>query len=76
MECDPCGFAPPSYIYRYDNASYHLSYMDDQGYRDLGAGGLTSKTSISIGWSRDWDQLPVLRRFSFAPHVNPPKAKC
>ena len=74
-ECDPCNFAPPFYIYRYDNASYHLSYMDDQGYRDLGAGGFPSKTSISIGWSRKWDQLPVLRRFSFAPHVNPTDGK-
>ena len=70
-ECDPCEFAPPFYIYRYDNASYHLSYMDDQGYRELGEGGFPSKTGIPIGWSREWDQLPVIRRFAFAPHVNP-----
>ena len=31
--CDPCCFAKPFYVYRYDNNSYHLSYMDDQGYR-------------------------------------------
>lgn len=49
----------------------HLSYMDDQGYRELGEGGFPSKTGISIGWSREWDQLPVIRRFAFAPHVNP-----
>lgn len=70
-QCDPCEFAPPFYIYRYDNDSYHLSYMDDVGYRELVRGGFPSKTSISVGWSRQWDKLPVLRRYSLAPHVNP-----
>jgi hypothetical protein len=74
-QCDPCEFASPFYIYRYDNGSYHLSYMDDSGYRELGLGGFPSKTSISVGWSREWDKLPVLRRFSFAPHVNPSDGK-
>jgi hypothetical protein len=74
-QCDPCEFASPFYIYRYDNGSYHLSYMDDSGYQELGLGGFPSKTSIPVGWSHEWDKLPVLRRFSFAPHVNPSNGK-
>jgi len=70
-QCDPCEFAPPFYIYRYDNSSYHLSYMDDHGYRELGVRDSSSKATIPIRWSREWDKLPVLRRYSFAPHVNP-----
>lgn len=72
---DPSGFAEPFYLYRYDNESYHLSYMDDSGYRSLGQGEFPSRTSISVGWRRQWDKLPVLRRFSFAPHVNPHDGK-
>ena len=71
-EIDPCTLADPFYVYRYDNNSYHLSYLDDQGYRELGNGNeCKSPTTIPIGWSRDWDKLPVIRRFTFAPHVNP-----
>ena len=71
-ECDPCKFADPFYVYRIDNNSYHLSYMDDRGYRDLGGKTDQSQpTKIPIGWSRDWDRLPVIRRFAFGPHVNP-----
>jgi hypothetical protein len=73
--CDPSGLAEPFYLYRYENESYHLSYMDDSGYRSLGQGGFPSRTSISVGWKRPWDKLPVLRRFSFAPHVNPSDGK-
>ena len=67
--CDPCSFAEPFYIYRYDNSSYHLSYMDDSGYRSLGEGDV-SKCQVQVGWLRDYDRLPVKRRFTFAPHVN------
>lgn len=70
-EIDPCAFAPPFYVYRYDNASYHLSYMDDQGYRDLGNGTDRTREPIAVGWSRDWANLPIIRRFTFGPHVNP-----
>ena len=71
-EIDPCTFAEPFYVYRYDNNSYHLSYLDDRGYRELGSNNeRKSSTTIPIGWSRDWDKLPVIRRFTFAPHVNP-----
>ncbi|HMF15365.1 MAG TPA: hypothetical protein VKE94_23785 [Gemmataceae bacterium] len=69
-KCDPCEFAPPFFIYVYENGSYHVSFMDDEAYQELGSGGCPGQTSLSIGWSRDWDQLPVLRRFSFAPHVD------
>lgn len=70
-EIDPCTFAPPFYVYRYDNASYHLSYMDDQGYRDLGNGTDRTREPIAVSWSRDWANLPIIRRFTFGPHVNP-----
>jgi hypothetical protein len=68
--CDPCSFATPFYIYRYDNGSYHVSYMDDGAYKDLGSRKI-EKTAVQIGWPRDFDKLPVIRRYSFAPHVNP-----
>ena len=70
-EIDPCTFAPPFYVYRYDNASYHLSYMDDRGYRDLGSDRQQNREPIAVGWSQDWASLPVIRRFTFGPHVNP-----
>ena len=59
------------YIYRYDNCSYHLSYMDDAGYQALGQHADDGKATISIGWPSDYTTLPVIRRFTFAPHVNP-----
>ncbi len=66
---DPCEHHEPFYIYRYDNSSYHLSYMDDAGYRSLGDGSVT-KTQVQPGWFRDFASLPVRRRFVFAPHVD------
>ena len=68
---DPCEHHEPFYIYRYDNCSYHLSYMDDAGYRELGQHADDGKATISIGWPSDYTKLPVIRRFTFAPHVNP-----
>ena len=65
---DPCEHHAPFYIYRYDNSSYHLSYMDDAGYRSLGDGSVT-KTQVQPGWFRDFASLPVRRRFVFAHHV-------
>ena len=67
--CDPCTFARPFYIYRYDNNSYHLSYMDDAGYRSLGDGAV-SKSQVQPGWFRDFSSMPVRQRFVFAPHAN------
>lgn len=69
--CDPCEDHEPFYIYRYDNCSYHLSYMDDAGYRELGQHADDGKATVSIGWPSDYTMLPVIRRFTFAPHVNP-----
>ncbi|MCA9175168.1 MAG: glycosyltransferase family 2 protein, partial [Planctomycetales bacterium] len=68
---DPCEHHQPFYIYRYDNCSYHLSYMDDAGYREIGQHADDGKATISIGWPSDYTALPVIRRFTFAPHVNP-----
>jgi hypothetical protein len=45
--------------------------MDDAAYRELGSGEASSRATVAIGWSRKWDKLPVIRRFTFAPHVNP-----
>ena len=67
--CDPCSFARPFYIYRYDNNSYHLSYMDDAGYRSLGDGAV-SKSQVQPGWFRDFSSMPVRERFVFAPNAN------
>ena len=68
---DPCEDHEPFYIYRYDNCSYHLSYMDDAGYRELGQNADDGKSTIHVGWPSDYTKLPVVRRFTFAPHVNP-----
>lgn len=68
---DPCEQHDPFYIYRYDNCSYHLSYMDDAGYLELGSGANQAKATFSIGWPSDYTTLPVIRRFTFAPHVAP-----
>ena len=53
---DPSGFAGPFYLYRYENESYHLSYMDDSGCRRLRQDSFPSRTSISVGWKRQWDK--------------------
>ena len=68
--CDPCSFAEPFYLYRYDNSSYHVSYLDDAGYRSLGDAEL-NRCQVQVGWLRDYDRLPVKRRYTFAPHVHP-----
>ena len=70
-ELDPCRLADPFYLYRYDNSSYHLSYMDDSGYRQLASKPPVFHESVVPHWSKDWSSLPILRRFTFAPHVNP-----
>jgi len=69
-QCDPSRLAPPFYIYRYDNSSYHLSYMDDRGYNRLADRPKAPATSLTVGWPRDYAKLPVIRRYSFAPHVS------
>jgi len=69
-QCDPSEFAPPFYVYRYDNASYHLSYMDDRGYERLGGKQVRAKPTIPVGWPKDYTKLPVIRRYAFGPHVS------
>ena len=56
--CDPSSFAEPFYLYRYENESYHLSYMDNSGYRSLGQDSFPSRTSITVGCKRQWDKPP------------------
>ncbi len=69
-QCDPCRHAQPFYIYRYDYGSYHLSYMDDRGYERLADRPKAPATNLTVGWPRDNTKLPVIRRYSFAPHVS------
>jgi glycosyltransferase involved in cell wall biosynthesis len=69
-QCDPSRLAPPFYIYRYDNSSFHLSLLDDRGYERLGDRTNIGKASLTVGWPRDYAKLPVIRRYSFAPHVS------
>jgi glycosyltransferase involved in cell wall biosynthesis len=68
--CDPCEFARPFYHYRVDTGSYHLSYLDDAGYRDLGRKTTKGKHKLQPGWPKDFTRLPVVRRFTAAPHVS------
>lgn len=68
--CDPCEQHDPFYIYRYDNCSYHLSYMDGAGYQELARDHDQAKATFSIGWPSDYTALPIIRRFRFAPHVS------
>jgi hypothetical protein len=68
-EADPCKPAPPFYIYRVNNGSYHLSHMGDRGYQEL-ARTAGQKETISVGWPRDYSAMPTVKRFAFAPHVS------
>ena len=68
--CDPCEFARPFYHYRTDTGSYHVSYLDDAGYRDLGKQTITGKHKPQPGWPKDFTKLPVVKRFTMAPHVS------
>lgn len=66
---DPCELHPTFYVYRNDNASYHLSWMDDGGYDALG-GQQPTKETISVGLPRDYSTVPVVRRYAMGPHVS------
>ena len=68
--CDPCDITRPFYHYRVDTGSYHLSYLNDAGYRDLGKKSTTGKHKLQSGWPRDFAKLPVVKRFTAAPHVS------
>ncbi|MFO0804416.1 MAG: glycosyltransferase family A protein [Gemmataceae bacterium] len=69
-ECDPCAFAAPFYHYRTDTGSYHLSFLDDAGYRGLGQNTRKGKAKVQPAWPRDFANVPVIKRFTFAPHVS------
>jgi hypothetical protein len=73
-KCDPSLFAPPFYIYRVNNSSYHVSFLDDRGYVALGS-RKPPKSTVRPGWPREYDKLPVVRRYTFAPHVHPREGK-
>ncbi|WP_425619233.1 glycosyltransferase [Anatilimnocola sp. NA78] len=64
--CDPGEFGSPFYLYRVHNNSYHVSYLDDQAYRNLEVAH-TAQQPLKIGWQRAYDQMPVRRRYAFAP---------
>ena len=68
--CDPCDIARPFYHYRVDTGSYHLSYLDDAGYRELGKKTTKGKHKLQPGWPKDFTKLPVVKRFTTAPHVS------
>ncbi|MBX3399553.1 MAG: glycosyltransferase [Gemmataceae bacterium] len=67
---DPSTFAPPFYHYRNDSGSYHLSWMGDRGYEELGNVSHEAKPVIQIGWPRDFTAVPVVRRFAFGLPVS------
>ncbi|HYH67623.1 MAG TPA: hypothetical protein VD866_23195 [Urbifossiella sp.] len=69
--CDPCGFARPFYHYRDDSGSYHLSWMGDRGYEELGRTRAGSGSALRVGWPRDYAALPVVQRYARAPFVPP-----
>ncbi len=73
--CDPCISQPPFYVYRNDNASYHLSWMDERGYDRLAIAQPKEKLSISITLPRDYATLPITKHFTLAPHVSPRDSK-
>lgn len=60
-ECDPCQFAPPFFIWGCNTDSYHLSYMDDQGFMDLANHAVGRQSGVHPTWFRDWNTLPVIR---------------
>lgn len=72
---DPMALAEPFYIYRYENGSYHLSYMDDVGYRNLQRQEPAGPVELSIGWQRNWDQLLSVRRFAYGASLAPVNGK-
>jgi hypothetical protein len=71
---DPCALASPFYIYRVYNNSYHVSYLDDRGYQSLGSKKV-EKAVVRPAWPREYEKLPVTRRYGFAPHVAPRDGK-
>jgi hypothetical protein len=68
-QCDPCSFAPPFFIHRVENESYHVSYLDDCGFQALGS-KKAEKSSVRPHWPREYQKLPVIPEFGFGQKVN------
>ena len=43
--------------------------MDDRGYAKLGGKEAPVKARVRVEWPRDYAGLPVIRRYTFGPHV-------
>ncbi|WP_437191555.1 glycosyltransferase [Planctomicrobium sp. SH527] len=68
--CDPCQFAPPFFLVRYHNQSYHVSDLDDRGYAALQRQVGKPQETVHIHWPKNFTELPVQRWYSFGPAVN------
>ena len=68
-EYDPCRDHPPFYVFRNENGSYHLSWMGDEGYEALCDKKAEGIVRLNIGWPCEFDTLPVVGKYTFAPHV-------
>jgi len=51
---DPCKFAPPSLIYRWDIPVTHISTVSPSGYDRLGEEPAPFVESLTSNWDRDW----------------------
>jgi len=51
---DPCKFAPPSLIYRWDIPVTHISTVSLAGYDRLGDEPVPFVESLTPNWDRDW----------------------
>ena len=70
-EFDPCTFADPFYVYRYRQQQLPPVLHGRQGYRELGNDSDQTKSTHFSRLVTRLATLPVIRRFTFGPHVNP-----
>ena len=59
--CDPCWFAPPFFLCRYHNQSYHVSDLDDRGYAALQHRKVEPQEALHIYWPKEFTELSVQR---------------
>jgi len=69
-QCDPLSLGPSFYIYRVETDSYHVSFLKEADYQKLEA-KKADRATIDPHWPREYQELSIIRRHSFAPHVNP-----
>lgn len=67
--CDPCQFAPPFFLCRYHNQSYHVSDLDDRGYAALQQPVGEPRESVHIHWPKNYAELPVQKWYTFGTAV-------